>query len=156
MKKTLFMETTKISVEKTVAEIQVLLGQSGCSGVMTLFDDNKQVSAVCFKVLLLDKEIPFRLPCRWEPISKMLYDKVKNWPQDQERFEEKKQDIENQARRIAWRQIYRWIQAQLALIDTGMVKVQEVFLPYIQVNVEGQTLFQRLEEQKFKAIEYKN
>jgi len=35
-----------------------------------------------------------------------------------------------------------------------MVKVQEVFLPYVQVNIKGDTLYQQLESKKFQAIGY--
>jgi len=55
---------------------------------------------------------------------------------------------------VAWRQILRWIEAQLALVDTEMVQIQEVFMPYLQMNT-GQTLYEKLEETKFKMIEYK-
>lgn len=61
-----------------------------------------------------------------------------------------------QAKRIAWRQILRWVEAQLALVETDMVKMQEVFMPYIQVNIKGQTLYEKLEESKFKMLEDKS
>jgi hypothetical protein len=42
---------------------------------------------------------------------------------------------------VAWRQILRWVQAQMALVETKMVKVEEVFLPYIQ-GPGGQTVYE--------------
>ena len=71
------------------------------------------------------------------------------------RLAHKQDDDEIQAKRVSWRQILRWVEAQLALTYTNMVKVEEVFLPYIQVNVEGQTLFEKLENNKFKMLEHK-
>jgi hypothetical protein len=61
---------------------------------------------------------------------------------------------QNKARRIAWRQVLRWVEAQLALIETGMVKTQEVFLPYAMVGQNGKrrTMFEVLEEKQFLAI----
>jgi hypothetical protein len=59
-----------------------------------------------------------------------------------------------QAQRIAWRQLLRWVQAQLAMIDTGMVRTEEVFMPYIVVNpATNQTLFERMQETQFKMLE---
>lgn len=144
----IYMETTKIPTEKTVAEIQCLLGGYGCTGVMTTFE-NGEVTAVCFKILFLDKEVAFKLPARWEPIKDELMSRVKKPRENTE------QEIIEQAKRVAWRQILRWVQAQLALVETRMVKVFEVFLPYVQTNLSGKTLFEQIEDKGFKALEYK-
>lgn len=36
-----------------------------------------------------------------------------------------------QAERVAWRILKRWVDTQLAFIETGMIKFEEVFLSYI-------------------------
>ena len=141
----LFMETTKIEASKTVAEIQSLLGASGCSGVMTTYE-NKDVTAISFQITLADKHIAFRLPCRWKPVYNKLFLRIKKARAG------KLEDLENQAKRVAWRQLLRWVEAQLALVDTDMVKIQEVFLPYIQVNLEGKTLYEQIEDKDFKQL----
>lgn len=143
--KTLFMETTHIEPSQTVGEIQRILGRYGASAILTEYN-NREVMAVSFKVRFNDQDIPFRLPCRWEAILKKLQSKRKRKPY--------KRSDEAQARRVAWRQILRWIEAQLALVDTEMVQIQEVFMPYLQMNT-GQTLYEKLEETKFKMIEHK-
>jgi hypothetical protein len=53
-----------------------------------------------------------------------------------------------QAYKTAWANIRDWITAQMALLDTGMVKPEEIFLPYMQ-DTQGVTLFERMEEQGF-------
>lgn len=73
--KKLFMETTKIPAGQTVAEIQQILGESGCAAVMTEYDKG-EIKAVCFQIMFLDKNVPFRLPCRWEPIRDWGIEKV--------------------------------------------------------------------------------
>jgi len=153
--KKIYMETTKMPVEKTVADIQMILGRYGACGVMTQFKDG-EVEAVFFKVLFLGKEVPFRLPCRWEPIEKEFRSRVKKWPiSTNENVLVKEKEIRDQAKRVAWRQILRWVEAQMALVETDMVKVQEVFLPYIQTNIEGQTLFDKIENNGLKLLEAK-
>ena len=107
-KVTFYMETTKIEVDRTVAEIQMVLGRSGCCGVMTLFDENKEVSAVAFKILFLDREVAFKLPARWLPIYEELRSRVKKARKNTDA------ELQAQAKRIAWRQILRWVEAQLA------------------------------------------
>ena len=126
MAKILFMETTQIEASQTVAEIQRLLGEHGVSHVLTEYERGEVVS-VSFKV----NNIPFCLPCRWETILKVLQSRRKRVPD--------KQKIEQQAHRVAWRQILRWIEAQLALVETEMVQLQEVFLPYLQKKGASET-----------------
>lgn len=148
--KTLFMETTKVEVGRTVAEIQEILGNAGCVGVMTLYKD-KEVEAVCFKIMFLDREIPFRLPARWEAVYKNFVDRRST---GRDKPKHKPDDDIAQAKRVAWRQILRWVQAQLALVETDMVKVQEVFLPYVQTGIEGKTLYEQIENKGFKQLGY--
>jgi len=140
------METTKISASQTVGEIQRLLGNYGASAVLTEYEKG-EVIAVSFRVLFNGQHIPFRLPCRWQAIFKKLQSKRKRRPYNR--------NDETQARRVAWRQILRWIEAQLALVDTEMVQIQEVFMPYLQMNT-GKTLYEQLEETKFRMIDHKS
>lgn len=148
-KKTLYMETTKIEANRTVAEIQTILGQYGAQKIMTEFS-NGEVSSLSFAISIDNKELPFRLPCRWEAIYNIFRDRKSNMMSDKG-IESAKQ----QAKRVAWRQILRWIESQLALVQTDMVKIQEVFLPYM-MNSTGQTLYETLEGNKFKMLENKS
>ena len=49
-----------------------------------------------------------------------------------------------QAIRIAWRIVKDWVEAQMAILETEMVKMEQIFLPYIQTQ-QGQTLFEVFE-----------
>ena len=55
-----------------------------------------------------------------------------------------------QANRTAWRIIKEWIPAQMALIETEMVTVEEVFLPYMLTG--KQTLYQALSNGDLKML----
>lgn len=144
MRQTLFMETTKIEPEQTVAEIQKVLGRYGAGAIMTEYDKG-EVVGVCFKINVNGKDIPFRLPCRWQVIHQIFVSRRKKTTH--------RSDDAKQAKRVAWRQILRWAEAQMALVETNMVKIQEVFMPYIQVSLEGLTLYEKLEQTKFKLLE---
>ncbi len=146
-KKTLFMETTKIASEKTVSEIQTVLGKYGAGAILVDYDKG-EVIAVSFKIIVAGQEIPFKLPCKPEAIYVILAER-RAYPKD---YEEK--DME-QSKRVAWRQILRWVQAQMALVETDMVKIQEVFMPYIQMKL-GHTLYEQLEKTKFTMLEDKS
>jgi hypothetical protein len=146
--KTLYMETTHIEASQTVGEIQRVLGQYGASAIRMDYDDNREVSSVSFTVLVNGDHIPFRLPCRWQAVYEKLKQRRKRRPY--------KRNDEAQARRIAWRQILRWVEAQLALVDTEMVKLPEVFMSYL-ITDKGQTLYEKIESQswKFQQLEHK-
>ena len=103
--KSLFMETTRINPEQTVGEIQRVLGLYGAAAIRTDYE-NGEVIGVSFLVRVNGQEIPFRLPCRWEMIFKYFRNRRKR--KHSIRLEEEDQ---RQAKRVAWRQILRCINA---------------------------------------------
>ncbi len=134
----LYMETTKISAERTAQEIGGLLAEAGATAVLTEYGKDRKICGLAFKLRVGDREVPFSLPARSEPVFRYLQKRRSPiWRQKKER------EDREQAERVAWRQLLRWIQAQLAMIDTGMVQASEVFLPYVQVG-PTQTLYERL------------
>jgi hypothetical protein len=136
----IFMETTMVSPEKTVGEIQATLAKYGATQIRTDFLSGKPV-AVSFIIPIKGHEVPFQLPCRWERVKAILVrDKIA--PRN------RSDNFETWAIRVAWRQIFRWIQAQLAMVETDMVKFEEVFLPYAQTP-NGLTFFQEMDNRGF-------
>jgi hypothetical protein len=134
----LYMETTGIAPDKTAAEIQSLLVQAGAGRIMTEYTEGKKLKGLSFTLMIKGTEVPFSLPARLDPV--FLYLQKKRSPLTRDR---KQQEDRLQAERVAWRQLLRWIQAQIAMIDTGMVAAEEVFLPYVQT-APNQTLFERM------------
>ena len=145
MKKILFMETTKIAPAVTVGQIQKLLGEHQASHILMEYE-NGEVSGLVFNIRGPDSDMPFRLPCRWKAVLQIL--------QSRRKRHTIRSDWESQAKRVAWRQILRWVEAQLALVETGMVKIQEVFSPYLIVN-KNKTLYEQLESTRFQLIHKK-
>lgn len=144
-RQTLFMETTGISAEQTVQEIQKILMKGGADAIMIEYVD-KQVSAVSFRVNVDGAPVPFRLPCRADSIFKIFYERKGRHTISDSVLD----NMQAQARRVAWRQILRWIEAQVALVQTGMVKLEEVFLPYMHTG-KDQTLYQLITNRKFNV-----
>ncbi len=134
MKKTLFMETTTKNPTETIGEIQRLLSKHGMRNAMLQFNDFGEVTAMSFT--LKDNPTPYILPAKREPIMKMAERGITGYRKTAE---------ESQARRVAWRQVYRWIEAQLALVEVSMVEVEEVFLPYMMVD-ENRTIYQLVKD----------
>ncbi len=124
--------TTKISTDKTVGEVQRLLAKAGARAVLSEYDDQGNVTSVCFKMLVNNAEIGFRLPI--EPNKVLAILKTR-------RGVEPRYKAEEHARRVAWRIVKDWIEAQLAIIETQMVKPGQVFLPYA-ITPTGETLYE--------------
>ena len=144
------METTRIEPSQTVGEIQKLLGEYGASAIRIDYE-TREIVAVSFTVNINGDQIPFRLPCRWEAVKTIFESRRKR----RSKRGRPMGDLTAQAKRVAWRQILRWVEAQLALTETKMAKLHEVFMPYLIVD-KGQTIFEKLESQNWKfQLEHK-
>lgn len=139
------MEYTTIGPARTVVEIQDALARAGANGILLEYE-NKQPSAVSFRLDVGGRLLTFRLPCRIDPVKQMLAQSGRR-PKGPISMQE-------WAERVAWRQVLRWVEAQLAMVAVAMVKLHEVFLPYMQVR-DGITLFEEMESTHFKQLEHK-
>jgi hypothetical protein len=140
--KTLYMETTKKEPEDTSSEIIQLLKKYGLSKFMFDYEGGEIVGCL-FMLKINDREMPIKLPIRWMPLWEMAQNGETKYIKD-----------EQQAKRVAWRQVLRWIESQLALVNLQMVDIGEVFLPYFMID-ETQTLYQHMIEHNMKLIEEK-
>jgi len=146
----LFCYTTSISPEKSISEIEKELTKVGANRIMKEYGEGGRPTALCFSVLTEKNgiEIPFRLPMEIEPVLQIL----KN--QSKERRIAKKYADEEQAIRVGWRILLYWVKAQVAIIETRMVEVEQVFLPYIMVgNLKGKTLYDKYKMERKKFLE---
>lgn len=149
----LFMETTQIDAERTAQEIKKLLVGAGATDIYEKYE-NKKISALSFQLDIDGKPVPFTLPIRTSPVFELMKKGRSRAWLEHWRFKEKhKQQLIDQAERVAWRQILRWLQAQVALIETGMVQAQEVFMPYHEV-APGVTLFTAIQNRRIALPAY--
>ena len=120
--------TTKVEVYATVGAIQSLLVKHGAMKIMQDYDDKGHLTALTFLI-----DTPFgmqviRLPANVDAVHAVL----------------KRQKVRcdrEQAERAAWRIVKDWVEAQMAILESEMVQMDEIFLPYMVGN-NGQTIFQ--------------
>lgn len=124
--------TTTISETKTIGEAQSLLAKAGATAILSEYDAAGNIASLSFKMRLNDGEAGFRLPVEPEKVLLVL--------KSQRNVAPKYRSIA-QARRIAWRIIKDWLEAQLAIIETQMVRPEQVFLPYA-ITSDGRTLYE--------------
>lgn len=125
--------TTQIEVEKSIGEIQKCLVIHGANAVLSEYVDGFIV-ALTFKMRINDTDIGFRLPTAWQPVLKILEDNKKV---------PRHLCSQAQALRVAWRIVKDWVEAQMAIVETRMVKVDQVFLPYV-VMKNGESLYEQV------------
>lgn len=141
--------TTKIDVHKTVAEVQRLLAGHGADRVGIDYTDGSP-SGVSFSLITAHGARLFTLPVNVDAMRALLMDKDRA---GELRSGSKIERVSRaQAERVAWRVIKDWLAAQLALVETEMVQLDEVMLPYLHVEA-GRTLYEQYREHEQLAIE---
>jgi hypothetical protein len=79
MKKLIKNYTSYIPIEKTIAEIQKILAQNGARGIALEYDENGTIKDVFFKIILNNKDLPFRLPAKAERVYQALWGEKQEW-----------------------------------------------------------------------------
>lgn len=133
--------TTTIPVEKTVGEIQGILVKHKARSIMIDYDEQGTPIALSFLIPTAHGERGFRLPSNLPATHRVLLRQY-NSGKIQRRF-----TTQEQAARVAWRILKDWLEAQLAIIETEMVTLEQVLLPYM-TNEEGKTLYEVMEERR--------
>jgi hypothetical protein len=135
--------STTIAVDKTVGEIEKILSVHGAKKVMKEYGPDGLICMLAFTINTPNGEMPVKLPARierMEGVFKVLVSKGK--------LSKSYWGNHEQAARTAWRTIKDWVDAQMALVEVEMVKVEEIFLPYVYSQEMGQTLFEAIESHK--------
>jgi len=134
--------TTSIDAEKTVAEIQRKLAKAGAHQILHEYDADGVMAAVSFRIRTQVGDMAFRLPAEIDKVHAVL----------KGQFTRGKFAEREQAARVGWRIVKDWTEAQLALIETGMATVEQVFLPYWQGGRDGRTLYEVMRDRKFQPL----
>ncbi len=125
--------TTEIATERTVGDIQILLARAGARSVQVDYEGGEP-EAVTFVLQLGGELVAFRVPSRWQGVLSIL-------KKDSSREMRPKYRTEVHARRVAWRIVEDWIEAQIALVQSGQATLPQLFLPHA-IGKDGRTLFE--------------
>ena len=120
--------TTKVNVYATLGEIQGVLVKHGAKKIMQDYDDAGRITALTFSIETPAGVRGIRLPANVDAVHKVL-------------TRQRVKCDREQAERVAWRIVKDWVEAQMAILESEMVQMDEIFLPYM-VNNAGQTFFQ--------------
>lgn len=120
--------TTKVDVYTTVGAIQGCLVKHGAKKIMQDYDDENRLASMSFMINTPVGQRGIRLPANVDAVHKVL-------------TRQKVKCDREQAERVAWRILKDWVEAQMAILESEMVQMDEIFLPYM-VSGTGQTLFE--------------
>ena len=130
--------TTDVPVNRTVSEIHLMLADHGAKRILFDYGDDGKVNAISFTISTPYGEQAIKLPANAERVRAVLHEQ-KNSTKNRSRTPI--DDSQEQADRVAWRIVKDWLAAQLAILETEMVTVQQVFLPDF-INNKGETLYE--------------
>ncbi len=136
--------STTVEALNTVGEIQRILVSHGARSILMLYDKAGNIESLSFVVETPYGDMPIRLPVNARAVLKVLEEqevppRYANYPQ---------------AVRIAWRILKDWVRAQMAILETEMVKMEQVFLPYV-VTQNNKTLYETMMDRGFYLVEGK-
>jgi len=132
--------TTTIDAFKTASEIEHILMKHKAKSVMKEFDGNS-ITGLSFLIDTGYNQVPVKLPVKVSECLEVMKKEKRNGIKNIK-------DSKEQAERVAWRILKDWVEAQMALLDIEMVRMEEIFMPYI-IDSQGKTLFEKLEEKQF-------
>ena len=127
--------TTSIEVNKTVGEIQEMLSAHGAQCIMIEYNTEKRANRIKFILETPAGPQGVILPADPERTLSVL---------KRENIAEKYKSVE-QAERVSWRILKDWLAAQLALMETEMVTVDRILLPYF-CDHAGITVYEKYNE----------
>lgn len=130
--------TTKVSVEQTINDLQKILAKAKANAILTEYGPDSLPSVLSFRVDINGKGIHFRLPVDVAGVTNALK-------------KDRKYRDDAHARRVAWRIVKDWCDAQMALIQAQMAELAQVFLPYVHMP-SGETFYESLKGQGFLQL----
>lgn len=119
--------TTKVSAAQSVAEIVGALAAHGETKIQQDYEAGRPIS-VAFMIDTPAGPRGFRLPSSTDRVSSVL-------------SRQKVRVDDAQAERVAWRILRDWVMAQMAILETEMVAMDEIMLPYM-LDDQGRTAYE--------------
>lgn len=137
--------TTKVEVTVTLAEMQARLASAGANHIGVGYEDGAPC-ALTFMLQGPHGPRHFTVPVDVESIQRLIRSHVDDGRIKSGGGLSKAALLSREhASRVAWRVMKDWLAATLAIVEAGLLPLDEVMLPYINV-APGKTLAQAYRE----------
>src|SRR5213083_1226287 len=107
----------------TFEKIQNILAVHGANKIMYDYNTDGTLKAITFGFDINGQQAGFRLPALVENVTEILYGGTDRYGRTKKITNSQR----DQAYKTAWANIRDWIDAQMALVDTRQVKLEQVF-----------------------------
>lgn len=125
--------TTTVAANRSIAEIQEALVKNGATDVLYKYEKGTgRIAALKFQLMVGEQSIGFALPVEWRRFQRVLINQ-----------NVRRSDDEEYVYRVAWRCIRDWVLAQIALYETQIVDMPQVFLPFAVIG-KNETLYENI------------
>jgi hypothetical protein len=121
--------TTTVTARKSIEEIQGILVKHGAKHILTDYEGEEPVG-LAFVISTAYGDAGFKLPANIGAVQHVL-----------QRQGVRSVVNRQMATRVAWRILKDWVRAQVAILETEMVTIDQVFLPYMEMK-DGKSLYQ--------------
>lgn len=133
--------TTTVPVLRTTAKIQAILVKAGARGVAYTYDDDGLLIGMSFIARAPYGDQAYSLPAAVDRVRAVLL---------RQKVQPRYSTVEHAAR-VAWRILHDWTAAQLALIETEMVGLDQIMLPYAHADAQGTTVYELVVQRRTVA-----
>lgn len=133
--------TTTIPASRTIGEMQQMLVDAGATQVAIHYTASR-ASGLTFHAPTKYGPQVFTLPVNVGSVQAVLMKQRPSGGMSLARMR-----TFEQAERVAWRVARSWLEAQLAMIQIGLAKIDQIMLPYLIVGPE-KTLYAAYQEQQ--------
>ena len=124
--------TTTVPVHRTLGQVTELLVKAGARQMMTEYAADGAPTGLTFAIAVEGGAVAFSLPVHVHRVVAVM--------QKDRRIPPRYRTPE-QGERVAWRIMKDWLEAQLAIVATEMVTLDQVMLPYMRTT-DGGTFYE--------------
>lgn len=143
--------TTEVPAATTVSQVIGMLARKGAQSITQDFFGDGRVKAVSFVLRVGVMPVRFLLPANTAGVASVLRKEKPFGSYSKGTRDGYYAKQVAQAERIAWRILKDWVEAQMALIESGQAEAAQVFMPYA-THASGQTMYELWNETNQKSL----
>lgn len=142
--------TTTVAAEKTAAEIIAKLAAKGARRINQEYGESGDLVGIGFTFEVFGSPVYFKLPANEGGVERYMLNEARKRSRGN-LAKARMEQIQQQARRTAWRILKDWVEAQIALVESEQAEMAQVFLPYAE-HESGRTMFELFSDNQQKRL----
>lgn len=137
--------STKIPANTTLGEIQSMLARHKATRIQVDYDDDGQPNTIRFAIKSEFGPLAYALSIHPDGVFKLLL-------RDYDTGSSNRRPTSEQAVRVAWRCVKDWVEAQIALVESGQASFERAMYGYMLGPDERTTAYELWEGERRLAL----